>query len=124
MPHLIILAPAVCQIANYLLLVLCIAKLVHRRRWAEYSAGLFTSYVMSASIVIMICVLFVGLYDLNNQRRLNSTAAAWIAQRYHCSRGALDHGIDRINSCQLADLKVESASAGRRWLPVRIKLQY
>jgi hypothetical protein len=64
---LIILAPEVCQIATFSLLVLYIAKLVHRRNWPEVRAGLFTCYVMSVSIMILIAIFFAGLYNTQSQ---------------------------------------------------------
>jgi hypothetical protein len=43
----IILAPNVCQITTFSLLVLYFARLYHRRAWAEFKRGLSTCYCVS-----------------------------------------------------------------------------
>lgn len=106
---LIVLAPEVCQIATFSLLVLYIAKLVHRRRWVEVRAGLFTCYVMSVSIMIVVAIFFAGLYDSQSQ---GGSGQQGLDQMYYFTSGTYFGALVAVAACTCIYLPIVITAMG------------
>ena len=83
----VILAPNICQLAIFSLLVLYMAKLKHQKNWNDVKITFISCYFMSVFIMVLYIVLFAGLYGQNNTNQGNQMAYNLLDRMYYFSSG-------------------------------------